>query len=108
MPGPGGFTYAFGKLGSAIEVLVGAGDIKERLEGAALMLAPIFPDDFPEPLRTEYASIREALIWVPREEGSRHGLIASTIEAMSDDEAVVLAQRLFSLYSDASEFLHNR
>jgi hypothetical protein len=62
---PRGFTYALGKLDQAIEELEGAGEIKERLDAADRTLAPIFPDSFPEPLRTEYASIREALTWLP-------------------------------------------
>lgn len=98
---PGGFTYAFAKLEQAIEELVGAGDVKERLDTAGRTLAPIFPDDFPEPLRTEYASIREALTWLPGEEGK--GTAETTLDAMTEDEAGALARRLFSLYLDAAE-----
>ena len=35
---------------------------------AGKTLAPIVPDDFPEPLRAEYASILEALTWLPGDE----------------------------------------
>jgi hypothetical protein len=102
--GPGGFTYAFAKLEQAIEHLVGAGDIKTRMEAAAMVLAPIFPDDFPEGrMRDEYASIREALTWVSPEEGSTHGLLGSTLEVMAEEEAASLAKRLFFLYLDAVE-----
>jgi hypothetical protein len=103
---PGGFTYAFAKLGQAIEELVGAGDIKDRLGTATMTLAPIFPDDFPEGhLRDEYASIREALTWVPPEEGSRQGLLGTTLDAMTEEEAGALAERLLSLYLDAGDTL---
>jgi hypothetical protein len=96
---PGGFTYALGKLDQAIEELEGAGEIKERLDAAGKTLAPIFPDDFPEPLRTEYASIHEALTWLPGDE--TRGTAETTLAAMTDEEASSLAQRLVSLYTRA-------
>jgi hypothetical protein len=98
---PGGFTYAFGKLEQAIEELVGTGAIEERLDTAGKTLAPIFPDDFPEPLRAEYASIREALTWLPGDE--TRGTAETTLDAMTEDEAGALARRLFSLYLDAAD-----
>jgi len=101
---PGDFLYSFAKLEQAVEELVRAGDIKERLGNASMVLAPIFLDDFPPgPLREEYASIREALIWVPPEEGSGKGLLESTLDAMTENEAGTLAERLFSVYLDASD-----
>jgi hypothetical protein len=106
---PGGFIYACGKLEQAIEELVGAGDVKERLEVAAMTLAPIFADDFPAGhLRDEYADIRQALTWLPPQEGSGQGLTESTLEAMTEEEAGALAKSLFSLYTDAAEALHGR
>jgi hypothetical protein len=104
---PVGFTYAFGRLEQAIEELVGAGDVKERLEVAAMTLVPIFPDDFPAGhLRDEYADIRQALSWLPSEEGSRQGLPESTLEAMTEEEAADLAKSLFSLYASAAEAVY--
>ena len=41
VPDPVGFTYAFGKLEQAIEELVGAGDVKERLKVATMTLVSI-------------------------------------------------------------------
>ena len=85
---PVGVTYAFGKLEQAIEELVGAGDVKERLKVATMTLVPIFPDDFPAGhLRDEYADIRQALSWLAPEEGSGQGLPESTLEAMTEEEA---------------------
>ena len=109
MADPVGFTNAFGKLEQAIRELVGAGDVKERLEVATMTLAPIFPDDFPAGhLRDEYADIRQALTWLPSQEGSGQGLAESTLEAMTEEEAGALAKSLFSLYTDAAEALHGR
>jgi hypothetical protein len=109
MADPGGFTYAFGKLGQAIEELVGAGGVKERLEAATIKLAPIFPDDFPAGhLRDEYSDIRQALTWIPSEEGSGQGLLESTLEAMTEEEAADLAKSIFSLYTSAAEAVYGR
>jgi hypothetical protein len=106
---PVGFTYAFGKLEQAIEELVGAGDVKERLKVATMTLAPIFPDDFPAGhLRDEYADIQQALSWLPPEEGSGQGLLESTLEAMTEEEAGALAKSLFSLYTSAAEAVYGR
>jgi hypothetical protein len=107
---PIGFTNAFGKLEQAIEELVGAGDVKERLEAATMKLSPIFPEDFPAGhLRDEYADIRQALTcWLPPEEGSGQGLLLSDLEAMTEEEAGMLAKSLFSLYTSAAEALHER
>ena len=104
---PVGFTSAFGKLEQAIEELVGAGDIKERLEAATITLSPIFPEDFPAGhLRDEYADIRQALTWLPPEEGSGQELAESTLEAMTEEEAGTLAKSLFSLYKSAAEAVY--
>jgi len=101
---PQDFTYAFGKLEQAIEELVaGKGAIKSRLDTITKTMAPIFPEDFPESLREEYRSISEALAWIPPEEGSNQGLADATLEAMTEDEAGSLAERLFSLYLAAAD-----
>jgi hypothetical protein len=104
---PVGFTYAFGKLEQAIEELVGAGEVKERLTLATMTLVPIFPDDFPAGhLRDEYADIRQALASPPPQEGSRQGLLQSNLEAMTEEEAGELAKSLFSLYTSAAEAVY--
>ena len=107
MADPVGFTYAFGKLERAIEGLVGAGGVKERLEAAAITLAPIFPDDFPAGhLRDEYSDIRQALTGIHREEERGQGLVENTLEAMTEEEAGTLAKGLFSLYTSAAEAVY--
>ena len=104
---PVSFTYAFGKLEQAIRELVGAGDVKERLKVATMALVLIFPDDFPAGhLRDEYADIRQALTWLPPEEGSEQGLLESTLEALTEEEADALAKSLFSLYTSAAEAVY--
>src|SRR5829696_2996890 len=104
---PVGFTNAFDKLEQAIEELVGAGDVKERLEAATMKLSPIFPEDFPAGhLRDEYADIRRALTWLPPVEGSGQGSPESDLEAMTEQEAGTLAKSLFSLYKSAAEALY--
>ena len=107
MADPVGFTYAFGKLEQAIGELVGAGDVKDRLEVATMTFAPIFPDEFPAGhLRDEYADIRQALTWLPPEEGSGQGLLESTLKAMTEEQAGALAKSIFSLYTSAAEAVY--
>lgn len=104
---PGGFLNAFGKLEQALEEMVGPHTAKERLDTVGKTLAPISPDDFPEGhIRNEYASIYEALTWVPPKEGRGQGLAESTLDAMIEAEAGALGVRLFYLYLDARELLH--
>ena len=107
MADPVGFTTAFGKLEQAIGELVGAGDVKERLKVAATTLVLIFPDDFPAGhLRDEYADIRQALARPPPEEGSGQGLLESTLETMTEEEAGELAKSLFLLYTSVAEAVY--
>jgi hypothetical protein len=104
---PRGFTSAFGRLEQAIEELVGAGGVKERLEAATMELSPVFPEDFPAGhLRDEYADIRQALAWLPPEEGGGQALAESTLEDMTKEEAGTLAKSLFSLYASAAEAVY--
>jgi len=104
---PVGFTYAFGKLEQAIGELVSAGDVKERLKAATMKLSPIFPEDFPAGhLRDEYADIRQALTWLPPEEGSGQGVLESTLKAMTEEQAGSLAKSIFSLYTSAAEAVY--
>jgi hypothetical protein len=99
--------YTIEKLYLAISTLVGAGSIRERLAEAYLRhLSPVSPKDFPEELREEYREIITAVSWVPVEyEGQ--GTLRSTINAMSDEEAVLLAKRLVSLLYDLTEYYHD-
>jgi len=72
-----------------------------------MTLAPIFPDDFPAGhLRDEYADICQALTWLPPEEGSGQGLLESTLEALTEEEAGDLAKSLFTLYTSAAEAVY--
>ena len=106
---PVGFTNAFGKLEQAIGELVGAGDVKKRLEVATMTLVLIFPDDFPAGhLRDEYADIRQALTWLPPEEGSGKGMLSSNLEAITEEQAADLAKSIFSLYTSAAEAMYGR
>jgi len=50
--------------------------------------------------REEYAAIYEALTWLPGDEG--RGIVKTTLEAISEEEAGALALRLFFLYVDAA------
>ena len=95
------------KVGAGDRGVSRCGEVKERLTLATMTLVPIFPVDFPAGhLRDEYADIRQALSWLPPEEGSGQGLPESTLEAMTEEEAGELAKSLFSLYTSAAEAVY--
>jgi hypothetical protein len=97
--------YALQKLYLAISDLVGTGDVRERLINVYIShLSPLSPRDFPEELRGKYRDIYEALTWLPPDPGQ--GKLQSTINRMSVDEAVLLAQRLVALFWDLEQ-LHS-
>jgi hypothetical protein len=96
--------FAIEKLYLAVSTLVGTGSVRERLAEAYLQhLSPVSRSDFPEELREEYREIVTALSWVPVEYEGK-GKLRSTIHAMSEEEAVLLAQRLVSLFYDLAEY----
>jgi hypothetical protein len=99
--------YAIQKLYLALNTLVGTGSVRERLADAYQRhLTPVSPNDFPEELREEYREIRTGLTWVPVEyEGQ--GRLRSTINAISEEEALLLAKRLVSLFYDLVEYYHD-
>jgi hypothetical protein len=98
--------YALEKLYLAICTLVGSRDVRERLVIAYIShLHPLTPNDFPGDLAEAYRGIREALSWLPPEyEGQ--GRLQATINAMTQEEAELLAQRLVTLYGDLLEQYH--
>jgi hypothetical protein len=98
--------HALEKLHLAVSTLVGTGSVRERLAEAYLQhLSPISVSHFPKELREEYRAIQTALSGVPVEyEGQ--GRMRSTLNAMSDEEAVLLARRLVGLFYDLVEDFH--
>jgi hypothetical protein len=99
--------YAIGKLYLAVNTLVGGGSVRERLAEAYVQhLSSVSPRDFPEEMRDEYREIITALGWVAVEyEGQ--GTLPSTINSITEEEAVLVARRLVSLFYDLTEYYHD-
>lgn len=96
--------HAIEKLHLAVSTLVGAGGVRERLAEAYLRhLSAVSAKDFPEELREEYREMITTLSWEPVEYVGQ-GRVRSTLHAMSDEEAVLLARRLVGLYYDVVEY----
>ena len=96
--------FAIEKLYLAVSTLVGTGSVRERLAEAYLQhLFSVSHRDFPEELREEYREIVTALSWVSVEH-ERKGTLRSTIIATPEEEAVLLARRLVSLFYDLAEY----
>lgn len=92
--------YAIGQVYLAVSDLVGPGEVRERLVDAYMThLMTISPDDFPGHLRNNYRSIREALTWLPPTHPGQ-GKLRFTVAHMSEEEAVLLAQKLVGMLFD--------
>jgi hypothetical protein len=94
METPRDFTYAFGKLETAVEELVGEGAIRGRLFAARRHFGITQPEDFPEHLRDEHSQLIQALTPNPHD--------------LRPKQAGALAERLFSFYTDAAEAYYRR
>jgi hypothetical protein len=89
--------YAIGQVYLAVSDLVGQGDVRERLVDAYMThLLTLSPDEFPQHLRNQYRGIREALTWLPPEHPGQ-GKLRSTVSRMSEEEAVLLGQKLVAM-----------
>jgi hypothetical protein len=86
---PKDFTYAFGKLETAVEALVGEGAIRGRLFTARSHFVITQPEDFPEHLRAEHSQLVQALTPNPHD--------------LRPKQAAALAEKLFSFYTNAAE-----
>jgi hypothetical protein len=95
------------KLASAVDELQGSGYVRERLYNACMKgLAVLFPDDFPDDLRGEYEQILEALSWLPPEGETDAGMVETSINAMSTEEAKSLVRRISAFYTRANNALY--
>ena len=89
METPSDFTYAFGRLETAVEALVGEGAIRGRLFEARLHFVITQPEDFPEHLRAEHSQLIQELTPNPHE--------------LRPKQAGALAEKLFSFYTSVAE-----
>jgi len=89
--------YTWEKLGQATHALVsGEGDIKTRLEAAAISLSPLSESLVPEQFREEYNAIWAEL--TNREALEGEGTIKATIRELTPHECSKLATRIFNFY----------
>ena len=94
METPRDFTYAFGKVETAVEALVGEGAIRGRLFTARRYFAITQPEDFPEHLRAEHSQLIQALTPNPHD--------------LRPKQAGVLAEKIFSFYTNAAAAYYRR
>ncbi len=104
--------YAIEKFYVAILALVGGtGEIRERLENAAIALSALrLADDLPTSLRERFKTLWANLT---REEAQieGEGRIHATIRKMEPENATKIAEQMFDLYVDLLEitpFGHRR
>ena len=66
-------------------------------------LTPLSPEGFPEELKEDYLEIRTALRRVSVEY-EEQGTLRSSMNAVSEEQAVLLAHRLVSLFYNLIEY----
>jgi hypothetical protein len=94
METPKGFTYAFGRLETAVEELVDERPIRGRLFKARLHFVITTSEDFPEHLRAEHSQLIEELTPNPHD--------------LRPKQAGALAKKLFSFYTHVAEAYYGR
>src|SRR5437870_155989 len=97
--------YADEKYAVAVHSLAtGPGRVQERLHSAAMSLTRLQEgDDLPDPeMRAEHKAIMAMLTTVKHDPHER-GLFQVTLDAMSDDDAHDLAERILNLFLQIQE-----
>lgn len=74
---------------------VSAEPVQDRLYSAGLALAPLLPGDFKDADQPEFVGVMAAL--TARKASGEEGSLKATAAAMSDEDAVKVAARIFAL-----------
>lgn len=103
----GQIEYAQGKFHEAIRAMaVGAGDVRERLRSAWLIIHVVRSDDLPVPLKEHLAWVHEELTW--REARHSHeGTLDATVYQMRRSTGAKIAKRILAL-ADALDDIDER
>jgi len=89
-------SYAREKLSVGIISLIkGSNPIQERLFGAYMSFHPLRVDDFPEDLQGDYRDIMD-LLTKAKPKGDE-GSVKATLNQMTEEEANIIAEKLFNL-----------
>jgi hypothetical protein len=94
METPRDFGYAFGKLETAVEALVGEGAIRGRLFTTRRHFVITQAEDFPEHLRAEHSQLFQEITPNPHD--------------LRPKQAGALAEKLFSFYTNVAEAYYRR
>ncbi len=99
-------SYAKEKLHVAVRTLaVSTDDIQNRLADAySSSLSLIGKDDLPADLQEELTAIHQQITRVPAK--GDEGTIRATVNTMSDDECLDLADKIFDMYSDVNRLFY--
>jgi uncharacterized short protein YbdD (DUF466 family) len=97
-------TYAYEKLGLAVDVLVGVGDYRQRLLDAHHHMHVLSPKHLPDNLAAQLSRYREALSWLPPSAANpEEGNIIGTLREMSSEEYEDLARLVVRLFQAVVE-----
>jgi hypothetical protein len=90
--------YVREKLWQAVDVLVGAAPIQDRLAGAADYLTRLKVAEIPDDERAEFAAVMGALTKHPAERDGE-GSIHASVRKLTTEEGDALARKIFSIYT---------
>jgi hypothetical protein len=94
---PVSIDYVREKLWQALDVLVGAKPIQDRLAYAADALIRLKSSEIPDEERAEFDAVMHALTKYPAEtEGE--GSIRASVRKLTNDEGAELARKILSIY----------
>jgi hypothetical protein len=89
--------YVREKLWQALDVLVGAEPIQDRLAYAADALTRLKPSDIPDEEREDFHAVMHALTKYPAEREGE-GSIHASVRKLTDEEGAELARKILSIY----------
>jgi ferric-dicitrate binding protein FerR (iron transport regulator) len=89
--------YTREKLGQALDMLVGAAPIQDRLTYAAEYLIRLKADDIPDTERGEFEAVMRAFSRHPAEKEGE-GSIRASARKLTDQEGAAVARKILSIY----------
>jgi hypothetical protein len=92
-------SYVQEKLWQALDTLVGAGSLQERLAYAAEYLIRLKIDEIPDRWRAEFRTVMDSLTRYPAEEEG-DGSIRASVRKLTDEEGEAIARKIMSIYID--------
>ncbi|MBB3315091.1 hypothetical protein FHT77_000933 [Rhizobium sp. BK181] len=86
------------KFSSAVDCLVGLGDIRQRVEAAFVALATVKIPELLEDVRADYDALHKTVTAKPAQIAGE-GTIRSTLRQMTDEEVADVSGRILEIHN---------